>query len=154
MVVAQLVEQTLPTPEICSSNPDIDKILSTNCTIEKTKIKKKRLEWPILKKTICYCFHVIPQLYMVSPLYTLHLKNSSSYWRFVWRWWRNELRAYWSKIVWCQRTLIELLSWAAWRDIRLKTAQYGAKLNVVITTLTSKSTEPLCCTGKGLDPGS
>ena len=42
VVVAQLVEQLLPTPEICSSNPDIGKILSTNCTLEKTKIKKKR----------------------------------------------------------------------------------------------------------------
>ena len=43
MVVAQLVEQTLPTPEIRSLNQDIDEILTTNCTIEKTKIKQK---WP------------------------------------------------------------------------------------------------------------
>ena len=43
MVVAQLVEQLLLTPEICGSNPDTSKILSTNCTIEKTKINK---EWP------------------------------------------------------------------------------------------------------------
>ena len=42
MVVAQLVEWLLPTPEICSSNPDIGEILSNNCTIEKTKIEKKR----------------------------------------------------------------------------------------------------------------
>ena len=42
VVVAQLVERTLPTPEIYSSNPDIGEILSTNCIIEKTKIKKKR----------------------------------------------------------------------------------------------------------------
>ena len=42
MVVAQLVEQLLPTPEIRGLNLDIGKILSTNCTIEKTKIKKKR----------------------------------------------------------------------------------------------------------------
>ena len=41
VVVAQLVERTLPTPEIRASNPDIGKILSTNCTIEKTKIKKR-----------------------------------------------------------------------------------------------------------------
>ena len=42
LVAAQLVEQLLPTPEIRSSNPDIGKILSTNCVIEKTKIKKTR----------------------------------------------------------------------------------------------------------------
>ena len=42
MVVAQLVERSLPTPEIGGSNPDIGKVLSTNCTLEKTKIKKKR----------------------------------------------------------------------------------------------------------------
>ena len=43
VVVAQLVERLLPTPEIRGSNPDIGIILSTNCTIEETKIKKKRL---------------------------------------------------------------------------------------------------------------
>ena len=42
VVVAQLVERSLPTPEICSSNPDISEILTTNCTLEKMKIKKKR----------------------------------------------------------------------------------------------------------------
>ena len=42
MAVAQLVEQLLPTPEVRGLNLDIDKILSTNCTIEKTKIKKKK----------------------------------------------------------------------------------------------------------------
>ena len=42
VVVAQLVEQPLWKPEIYSLNPDIGKILSTNCTIEKTKINKKR----------------------------------------------------------------------------------------------------------------
>ena len=41
-VVAQLVEQLLPIPELRSSNPDISKILTTNSTIEKKKIKKKR----------------------------------------------------------------------------------------------------------------
>ena len=50
VVVAQLEEQLLPTPEICSSNPDIGKVLSTNCKIEKTKIKKKRPEMALLKK--------------------------------------------------------------------------------------------------------
>ena len=42
MVVAQMVEWSLPPPEIRGLNPDIGEILSTNCTIEKTKIKKKR----------------------------------------------------------------------------------------------------------------
>ena len=47
MVVAQLVERSLPTSEIRGSNPDIGKIfysrISTNCNkIEKTKIKEKR----------------------------------------------------------------------------------------------------------------
>ena len=42
VVGAQLIEQSLPTPEIRALNPDIGKILSANyCTIEKTKIKKK-----------------------------------------------------------------------------------------------------------------
>ena len=43
VVVAQLVERSLPTPEIHSLYPDICKFLSTNGKIEKTKIKKK---WP------------------------------------------------------------------------------------------------------------
>ena len=38
VVVAQLAEWSLPTPEDCYSNPDISK-LTVNC-IEKTKIKK------------------------------------------------------------------------------------------------------------------
>ena len=51
VVVAQMVEWSLPTPEIRGSNPDNGKILSTNCTIEKKKIKKKRLGMANLKKT-------------------------------------------------------------------------------------------------------
>ena len=42
VVVAQLVEWLLLTPEIPYSNSDMGIILSTNCTIEKTKVKKKR----------------------------------------------------------------------------------------------------------------
>ena len=53
--MAQLVEQTLTTPEICGSNPIIGKMLSTklstNCLIEKTKIKNKRPGMAHLKKT-------------------------------------------------------------------------------------------------------
>ena len=50
VVVAQLVEWSLPTSEIHGSNPDIGKILSTNRSIEKTKIKKKRPGMAFLKK--------------------------------------------------------------------------------------------------------
>ena len=49
--MALLVELSLPTPEIGGLNPDIGKILSTNGTIEKTKIKKKRPGRPIFKKS-------------------------------------------------------------------------------------------------------
>ena len=40
--MAQFVERLLPTSEIRGSNPNISKISSTNCTIEKTNIKKRR----------------------------------------------------------------------------------------------------------------
>ena len=40
--MAKLVERSFLTPEICGSNPDIGKISSTKCAIEKTKIMKKR----------------------------------------------------------------------------------------------------------------
>ena len=54
MVVAQLVERLLPTPEVFNLNPVIAQllnrpftcILSVNC-IEKTKMKKRSQEWPI-----------------------------------------------------------------------------------------------------------
>ena len=56
MVVAQLVERSLPIPEVRSSNPVIGKNLyrtfTVNC-IEKTKINKKRPGMAhFLKKTI------------------------------------------------------------------------------------------------------
>ena len=41
VVVAQLVEQLLKTPGIRGSNPNIGKIVATNFTIGKTKIKEK-----------------------------------------------------------------------------------------------------------------
>ena len=52
VLVAQLVEQSLLTPEIRGSNPDIGEILTTNRTIEKTSIKKKRPGMAHLKKPI------------------------------------------------------------------------------------------------------
>ena len=42
VVVPQLVERSLPIPEICGLYPDIGKVLSTNCTKEKMNIKKRR----------------------------------------------------------------------------------------------------------------
>ena len=51
VVVALLVERSLPTSEIRGSNPVISKILSTNCTIEKRKIKKKSPGMAHLLKT-------------------------------------------------------------------------------------------------------
>ena len=45
MVVTQLVEQLLPTPEVRGLNPVNDNVYSTNIScglfVEKTKIKKK-----------------------------------------------------------------------------------------------------------------
>ena len=44
VVVAQLVERSLTTPEIRGSYPNMGKILSTNCTFKKKrKNKEKRL---------------------------------------------------------------------------------------------------------------
>ena len=50
VVVVQLVEWSLPTPEICGSNLVFGKVLPTNCIIEKTKIMKKRPGTAHLKK--------------------------------------------------------------------------------------------------------
>ena len=60
MVVAQLVERSPLTPEICGSNPDIGKILFTNCTREKTERKKKRPGMAHLKKHYCSVFFCFP----------------------------------------------------------------------------------------------
>ena len=54
MVVAQLVERLLLAPEIRGSNQDIGEILSTNCEIEKTKIKKQRPGMAHLKKELIH----------------------------------------------------------------------------------------------------
>ena len=56
VVVAQLVKRSLPTPKVRSSNPFISKLniehlFSVNC-IQKTKIKKKGREWPLLKNSV------------------------------------------------------------------------------------------------------
>ena len=55
VVVAQLVEHSLPIPEVRGSNPVIEKnyieLFNVNC-IEKTKIKKKRPRMAHLKKNI------------------------------------------------------------------------------------------------------
>ena len=52
VVVGQLVEQLLLTPEICGSNPDVGKILSSNCKNRKDKNKEKEAgTGPSLKKS-------------------------------------------------------------------------------------------------------
>ena len=53
VVVAQLVERSLPTPEFQGLNPVIGKIVSTN--IKRQKIKKKRPGMAHLKKIIYLC---------------------------------------------------------------------------------------------------
>ena len=63
MVLAQLAEQSLPTPELCSSKPNIGNLLfgmylSANCYQEKTKINKKRLGMAHLKKTFLNLLHL------------------------------------------------------------------------------------------------
>ena len=54
---AQLVERMLLTQEIRGSNPDIGKIVSTNCTIRKTKIEAGNgpslKKWAVLKRSTC-----------------------------------------------------------------------------------------------------
>ena len=50
MVVAQLVERSLPIPEVRGSNPVIGKKFILNNCIEETKIKKKRPGRAQLKK--------------------------------------------------------------------------------------------------------
>ena len=42
VVLAQLVERSLPTPEIDGSNPNNGKILSTNCTFYKKRGKSEK----------------------------------------------------------------------------------------------------------------
>ena len=59
VVVAQLVEQSLLTSEIRGSYPDIGKMLSNNCKIEKTKIKKKRPGMAHLLKNSAFAAEVV-----------------------------------------------------------------------------------------------
>ena len=69
VVVAQLVERSLPIPEVHSSNPVIGKIyiehlFTINC-IEKTKINKRGREWPTFKKEHCvarFILNLVPIL--------------------------------------------------------------------------------------------
>ena len=47
MVVARLVERSLPKPEICGLNPNIGTVLSTNC-----KLNRKDENGPSFKKQL------------------------------------------------------------------------------------------------------
>ena len=51
MVVAQLVEQSLPTPEVHGSNPVIGKIYIDRI-LKRRKYRKIVREWPIYKENI------------------------------------------------------------------------------------------------------
>ena len=63
MVVAQLVERSLPLQEVCSSNPVIGKkyiehLITVNC-VEKTKMKKKRPGLALFKKILWYKTNIL-----------------------------------------------------------------------------------------------
>ena len=75
MVLAQLVEWSLSTPEIGGSNPNIGKILSTYGTIEKTKIKKNRPGMAHLLKQLLLGFQL--QLYQRPGSTSLRAKTLS-----------------------------------------------------------------------------
>ena len=59
VVVAQLVERSLPIPELHGSNPVIDKIYiehSLSTALKRRKLRKRGREWPIfLKKDTYLC---------------------------------------------------------------------------------------------------
>ena len=78
VVVAQLVEQLLPTPDIRGSNPDMGKILSTKCTLEKTKIKKKRPGMSHLQKSYLYA-HLVTDFVHYSSLLCIMSKLPHEY---------------------------------------------------------------------------
>ena len=62
VLVAQLVERSFLTPKSCRSNPDIGKVLSTNCTKEKREIKKKRQGMAHLflsLSVLCFLMHAL-----------------------------------------------------------------------------------------------
>ena len=40
--MAELVERSLPTPEICGSNPNFGKVLSTNCKLNRKDENKEK----------------------------------------------------------------------------------------------------------------
>ena len=62
MVVVQLVERSLPTPDIRGSNPNIFKSLSTNCTLNRKEENKENddVKGPPYKKMGSICFPIVP----------------------------------------------------------------------------------------------
>ena len=74
--MAQLVKCLLPTPEIRGSIPDIGKVLSTNCIIEKTKIKKKAVRnGPSLKLKKITHEDFFQKIFLRSAQLTIFLPN-------------------------------------------------------------------------------
>ena len=67
--MAQLVDWLLSTPEIHSLNPDIRKLLSTNCSLEKTKIKKRHGMAHLKKVNFCSLF--LRQQCSIGPIHCL-----------------------------------------------------------------------------------
>ena len=63
-----MVERSLLTPEIRGSNPDIGEILSAKCTVEKTKIKKKRPGMARLKKSLSLALNFFVITFFVSQI--------------------------------------------------------------------------------------
>ena len=82
VIVAQLIERSLLTPEIRGSNLDIGKILSTNCTIDKTKIKKKRPGMAHLKKDSIISPNLTTVVWRMSPKSVLRQDFSQFFWNF------------------------------------------------------------------------
>ena len=79
VVVAQLVERSLLTPEIGCSNPKIGKILSANYTIEKTNIEQEARNGPSLRKNTLGHVEVCKKLSTVCFITISIMKASLNY---------------------------------------------------------------------------
>ena len=113
MVVAQLVEQSLLAPEIRGSNPAISKNLSTNYTIEETKIKRKK---PGMA-------HLLMSKHCYSKRSSLTFQTDFRLCRDSWRrdcWW--DFRRSWG---WSPRTRPPAANWSSDRDRPVLAAAAG-----------------------------
>ena len=79
VVVVQVVEGSLPTPEIHSSNSVIGKFYFLSTCIEKMNKEKICQEWPNLKKMIWICITDVGRVQVVErslPTPQIHSSNS------------------------------------------------------------------------------